>query len=81
MPDSSRDLCFPTAINNIELDAAADWLAAVYLDCGIAKIGSSFTISAVKLDDVDLVTGNADETFAEITGEPARLQFQFSWNA
>src|SRR5205823_11397523 len=27
-------MCFPPAINNIKLDAAADWLAAVYPDRG-----------------------------------------------
>src|SRR5213596_3615412 len=57
---------FPTAVNDIDLDAAAVWLAAVYPDCGVAKIGSGLAIPGAKLDDVDLVGGGCDKMFAEI---------------
>ena len=67
-------MCFPIAIDNVELDAAADWLAAVYPDRGVAKIGSGLAIPGAKLDDVDLVGGGCDKMFAEISGEPTRLQ-------
>src|SRR5213078_907908 len=52
---------FPTAINDIELDAAADWLAAVYPDRSVAKIGSGLAIPGAKLDDVDLVGGGCEK--------------------
>ena len=65
---------FPTAINDIELDAAADWLTAVYPDRSVAKIGSGLAIPGAKLDDVDLVGGGCDKMFAEISCEPTRLQ-------
>src|SRR5207248_3760291 len=71
---SRMTVCFPTAINNVELDAAADWLAAVYPDRGVAKIGSGLAIPGAKLDDVDLVGSGCDKMFAEISCEPARLQ-------
>ncbi len=74
-------MCFPTAINNVELDAAADWLATVYPDRGIAKVGSGFAIPSAELDDVDLVAGGRDKMFAKISGEPTRLQLQFAGNS
>jgi len=77
----SMTMCFPAAINKIELDAAADWLAAVYPDHGIAKIGSGFTIPSAELNDVDLVASGCDKMFAEISGEPTRLQLQFAGNS
>ena len=74
-------MCFPTAINHIELDAAADWLAAVYPNRGIAKIGSGFTIPNAELNDLDLVASGCDKMFAEISGEPTRLQLQLAGNS
>src|SRR5438067_1135522 len=71
---SRMTMCFPIAIDNVELDAAADWLAAVYTDRGVAKIGSSLAIPGAKLGDVDLVGGGCDKMFAEISCEPTRLQ-------
>src|SRR5213078_3072388 len=72
---------FPTAINDIELDAAADWLAAVYPDRSVAKIGSGLAIPGAKLDDVDLVGGGCDKMFAEISCEPTRLQLYLAGNS
>ena len=64
---------FPVAIDEINFDAAAYRLAAVYANRGIAKIRSGFTIPGAELDDVDLVAGSCDKMFAEIPGKPARL--------
>jgi hypothetical protein len=66
-------MCFPTAIKQVDLDAAANWLAAIYPNCSIAKIRTSLTVPRAELDDVDLVSGGAGKVFAEIAGKPARL--------
>jgi hypothetical protein len=65
---------FPVAIDEINFDAAANWFTAIYPNRDIAKIRSSFAIPGAELDDVDLVAGSRDKMFAEIPGEPARLQ-------
>jgi len=72
-------VCLPTAIDHIELDTAPDRIAAIYPDRSIAKIRSSFAVPRAELDDIDFVTGGADKIFAEISGEPVRLQFQLVW--
>src|SRR6266516_1576288 len=74
-------VCFPTAIEQINLDAAANRLAAIYSNCGIAKVGTSFAVPSAELDNIDLVSSSADKMFAEISGKPARLQLQLGWDA
>ena len=70
-------MCFPTAIDHIELNAAPNRLTAVYPDRSISKIRPGFAVPRAELDDIDFVTGRADKVVAEISGEPARLQLQF----
>jgi len=64
---------FPTAIQQIDLDATANWLAAVYLNCSIAKIRAGFAVLSTKLNNTDLLTFGGNEVFAEISGVPAAL--------
>ena len=64
---------FPTAIANVDLDAAANWIAAIYPNRRVTKVGSGFAIPGAELDDVDFLSGIGDKMFAEISGEPARL--------
>ena len=71
---------FPTAIQKIDLDATANWITAVYPNRSIAKIRSGFAVPRAELDDIDFVSGGANEMFAEISGKPARLQLQLRWN-
>ena len=73
-------VCFPTAIAHIELDTASNRIAAIYLNCRIAKIRSRFAVPRAELDNLDFVAGTTDKVFAEISGEPARLELQFIWN-
>ena len=72
---------FPTPIREIELDRAADGLAAVDANRGIGKIGTGFAVPSAELDDLDLIAGDGSEAAAEITGEPARLEFEFARGA
>ena len=72
---------FPTPIREIELDRAADGLAAVDANSGIGKIGTGFAVPSAELDDLDLVAGDGSEAAAEITGEPARLELKFARGA
>src|SRR5437867_10888622 len=74
-------VCFPAAIKQIDLDAATNRLVAIYSNCSITKIRSSFAVPRAELNDVDLVSGGADKVFAEISGKPARLQLQLGWNS
>jgi hypothetical protein len=74
-------VCFPAAIEQIDLDAAGNWFAAIYSNCSITKIRSSFAVPRAELDNVDLVSAGADKAFAEISGKPARLQLQLRWNS
>src|SRR5207302_1848027 len=66
----------PVAINQIDLDRAAQRFASIYANRGIRKIGSSFAIPSAELNDVDLVTGRAGEILSKLAGEPARLQLE-----
>jgi hypothetical protein len=74
-------MCFPTAIKQIDLDAAANRFSAIYPNCSIAKVRASFTVPGAELDNLDLVSGRADKLFAEVSGKPARLQLQFRWQS
>jgi hypothetical protein len=74
-------MCFPTAIKQIDLDAAANRFSAIYPNCSIAKVRASFTVPGTELDNLDLVSGRADKLFAEVSGKPARLQLQFRWQS
>ena len=71
---------FPTAIEQIYLDAAANRLNAIYPNCSITKIRTGFTVPRAELDDIDLVSGRADELLTEISSKPARLQLQLGWD-
>ena len=72
---------FPTAIKQIDLDAAANRLALINPNCSIAKVGTGFTVPSAELDDIDLVSCRADELLTKISGKPARLQFQLGWDS
>ena len=74
-------VCFPTAIEQIDLDATANRLSAVYSNCSITKIRTGFAVPGAELDNIDLVSSSADKMFAEISGKPARLQLQLGWDA
>src|SRR6266403_3167674 len=74
-------MCFPTAVKQIDLEAAASRLAAIYPNCSIAKIRTSFTVPSAELDNIDFVSRCADKMFAEISGKPARLQLQLGWDS
>jgi len=74
-------MCFPAAIEQIDLYATANWLAAIYPNCSITKVRASFAVPDAELDDLDFVSGSADKLFAEISGKPARLQLQLGWNS
>jgi hypothetical protein len=67
----------PIPIHEIDFDAAAQRLAAVHANGGIAKIRACFAVPGAELDDVDLVTARADKISSELAGEPARLKFEF----
>ena len=71
---------FPTAIQKIDLDTTANWIAAVYPNCTIAKVWSRFAVPRAKLDNVDRVAGGANEVSAEISRKPAGLQLELRWN-
>ena len=73
-------MCFPTAIKQIDLDATANWIAAIDSNCGVTKVRASFAVPGAELDDVDLISAGADKVFAEIASKPARLQLQLGWN-
>ena len=73
-------VCLPTAIQQIDLNATANWITAVYPNCSVAKIRAGFAVPRTELDNVDLVTGGGDEVFAEISGKPAGLQLELRWN-
>src|SRR6266576_5044206 len=68
----------PISIGEIELDAATHRFASVHANRGVAKIWSRFAIPNPELHDVDLLPGRSDKMFAEISREPARLQFQLA---
>src|SRR5947208_15442488 len=69
-------VCFPAAIQKIDLDATANWIAAVDSNRSISKIRACFAIPRTKLNNIDLVTGGSNEVFAEISSEPAGLQLE-----
>src|SRR6266536_2989189 len=60
---------FPAAIQKIDLDATANWIAAVDLNRSIAKVRASFAIPRAELDDLDFISSGADEMFAEISSK------------
>src|SRR5205807_3417715 len=62
-------------------DATANRLSAVYSNCSITKIRTGFAVPGAELDNIDLVSSSADKMFAEISGEPTRLQLQLGWNS
>ena len=62
----------------VELDCAAAWSAAVEADYGVGEIGSGGAVPSSELDDFNLITGDGVELSAEVTREPACLQFQFT---
>jgi len=68
----------PIAIGQIELDAAADWLARIDGNRRVTKIGPGFAVPRAELDNVDLVSGRVDELFSKITSKPTGLKFQFA---
>src|SRR4029450_13707831 len=57
---------FPTAIQKIDFDATANWIAAMDSNRGITKLRSSFVIPCAELDDLDLISSAAEEMFPEI---------------
>jgi hypothetical protein len=71
----------PTAIAQIELDAAANGFAAVQTNRGFAKIGPRFTIPSSELRDLYIIAGRGVEAPSEIAGKPTRLQFKLGWEA
>src|SRR6266481_6953384 len=74
-------VCFPIAIEQVDLDAAATRLAPIYANCSITKIRASLAVPGAELDDLDFVSGSTNKTFAKIPGKPARLQFQLRWDS
>src|SRR5438105_17955 len=70
----------PAAIQKIDLDATANWIAAVDSNRSITKVRSSFPVPRTKLDDLDFITPCADEMLAEISSKPASLQLQLRWD-
>src|SRR6266496_2409431 len=60
---------FPTAIKQVDLDAATNRLVAIYPNCSVAKIRTSFTVPGAELDNLDFVSGSTDKLFAEIAGK------------
>ena len=48
---------FPTAIQQIDFDAAANWFAAVDANRSVAKIRAGFAVPGAELDDVDFIAG------------------------
>ena len=72
---------FPIAIDQIDLDATRQRLAAVDLNRGIAKIRPGFAVPGAELDDVDLVAGRGNKVTSEISRKPARLQLELVWNS
>ena len=71
----------PTAIAQIELDAAANGFAAVQANRGFAKIRPRFTIPSSELRDLDVIAGRGMEAPPEIARKPARLQFELGREA
>ena len=65
-------VCFPAAIQQIDLDAPPNRLAAIYPNCSIPKVGTRFAVPSPELDDIDLVSGSANKMPAEIASKPAR---------
>jgi hypothetical protein len=68
----------PISIGEIELDTATYRFASVHANRGLAKIWSRFAIPNAELHDIDLFPGKSDKPFAEISREPARLEFQLA---
>ncbi len=48
-------MCFPAAIQQIDLDASVNWLAGVDANRSVAKIGAGFTVPNTELSDVDFI--------------------------
>ena len=74
-------VCFPAAIRQVELDRAADRIAAIEPDDGVGEIRAGGAIPGAELDDLDVIAGDGTESPAEVAGKPARLQFQFARRA
>src|SRR3954466_11569336 len=74
-------VAFPTAIGQVELDGAADRIAAVDSNRGVGKIRAGFAVPGAELDDVDLIAGDGSKAPPEITREPAGLELEFARSA
>jgi len=74
-------VCFPAAIEQIDLDAAANGLVVIDPNCSVTKIRSCFAVPSAELNDLDFISGGGDKMLAEISGKPACLQLQFRWNS
>src|SRR5438105_4133538 len=74
-------MCFPAAIQQIDLDASVNWLAGVDANRSVAKIGAGFTVPNTELNDLDFIAIRADELFAEIARKPTRLEFELRRNS
>ncbi len=71
---------FPTAIQKIDLDAAANWVATIDSNRSITKVWPCFAVPRAELGNVDFIASGADEMFSEIPGKPASLELQLRWN-
>ena len=71
----------PTAIQKVDLDAAANRISTVDSYRSIVKVRPSFPIPRAELDNVDFIAGGAGKMFSEFSGEPASLELQFRWDS
>jgi hypothetical protein len=69
---------FPISVGEIELYAPALNPVAIYSNRSVAKIRSGLAVPNAKLDDLNLFRGGTDKRLSKISGEPARLQFEFA---
>ena len=68
----------PILIGEIELDAAAQDLAAIEPDRRVGKVRPGFAVPRAELHDLDLFARRARKGFPEIARKPARLQLQLA---
>ena len=73
-------VCFPTPIQQIDLDTTRNWAVAIDPNCSIPKIRAGFTVPNPELNDFDLIAIRADEFFPKVSRKPTRLQLQLGWN-
>jgi hypothetical protein len=72
---------FPAAIQKIDFDGPANWIATIDSNGSATKVRSGFAIPRAELDDLDLISTGAGKMFAEISRKPACLQLQLRWNS